>query len=41
MALRSTPSLHLLAHLPLMAGSAVAGRKQMGTAGPRQPVAHS
>jgi hypothetical protein len=41
MASRSTLSLHLLARMPLMAGAAVAGRKQMGTAGLRQPAAHS
>jgi|GEM_PF-5248915 len=44
MASRSTLMLqHLLAqHLPLLAGGAVAGLcKQMGTAGARQPLAHS
>ena len=41
MASRSTLSSHLHARLPLMAGTAVAGRKQMGTAGLRQPAAHS
>jgi hypothetical protein len=32
----------LAQHLPLLAGGAVVGlRKQMGTAGARQPAAHS
>jgi hypothetical protein len=41
MASRSTLMLHLLAHLPSLAGAAVVGRKQMGTAGARQPLALS
>ncbi|WP_297400255.1 hypothetical protein [Hydrogenophaga sp.] len=41
MASRSTLTFNRHARLPLMAGSAVAGRKLMGTAGLRQPAAHS
>ncbi|MDP3250893.1 MAG: hypothetical protein Q8M77_03170 [Hydrogenophaga sp.] len=43
MASRSTLMLHplLAQHLPSLAGAAVVARKQMGTAGARQPLAHS
>ena len=41
MAISLTITAHPAACLPLVAGDAVAGRKLMGSAGLRQPAAHS
>lgn len=41
MAFLPTITAHTAACLPLAAGDAVAGRKLMGSAGLRQPAAHS